>query len=374
MKKRKEGAQGGTTAPEEDAGNLSLELEEVDVPAIIRHIQERVEQRRHQGVYRDLPIMDLEQEWTGGGDAEIGVDPLHELIFRIQMARQVAEVTSDYPIGARPSLLGPTILATKKVIRRIMTPYMDAVFAKQREFNAQCLRSMEALSQMIIREREHSYHGGLDRYESWVELGLAEEGGELLREAAKRFEAGRRIACIECGTGDFLAAAGQEGREAHGIEEDTRLVKIGQERDLKVIQARALDYLEAQPLGSMQAVFIRDLGERVDTRDLLWTISALADRVEEGGQVLILNHHPRSVLGVEEAFADPTLLRLVHPDTMQELFRRSGFSEVGVSTLGEFTPEEKEAWKGKLDGVALESGDLADLLFAPRRYLLEARR
>jgi hypothetical protein len=373
MKKRNL-AQGGTTAPEEDAGNLSLELEEVDVPSIMRHIQERVEQRRQQGVYRDLPIMDLEQEWTGGGDAEIGVDPLHELIFRIQMARQVAEVTSDYPIGARPSILGPMILATKKVIRRIMTPYMDAVFAKQREFNAQCLRSMEALSQMIIREREHSYHGGLDRYESWVELGFAEDEGELLREAAKRFEAGRHIACIECGTGDFLAAAAQEGRETHGIEEDTRLVKMVQERDLKVVQARALDYLEAQPLASMQAVFIKDLGERVDTRDLLWTISALADRVEEGGQVLVLNHHPRSVLGVEEAFADPTLLRLVHPETMQEIFRHSGFSEVQVSALDEFTPQEKKAWKGRLDGAALESGDLEDLLFAPRRYLLEARR
>ncbi|MEW6553642.1 MAG: hypothetical protein AB1384_05090 [Actinomycetota bacterium] len=373
MKKR-DLAQEPAAAPEEGAGNLSLELEGVDVPSIMRHIQERVEQRREQGVYRDLPIMDLEQEWTGGGDAEIGVDPLHELIFRIQMARQVAEVTSDYPIGARPSLLGAVILAVKKVIRRIMTPYMDAVFAKQREFNAQCLRSMEALSQMIIREREHSYHGGLDRYESWVELGFAQDEEELLREAARRFDAGRHITCIECGTGDFLAAAAKEGREAHGIEEDTRLVQMVQEKDLRVVQARALDYLEAQPLASLQAVFLRDLGERVDTRDLLWTISALADRVEGGGQVLVLNHHPRSVLGTEEAFCDPTLLRMVHPETMRELFLRSGFSAVEVSTLGDFGPQEIEEWKSRLEGAHLESGDLADLLFSPRRYLLEARR
>jgi len=80
------------------------------------------------------------------------------------------------------------------------------------------------------------------------------------------------------------------------------------------------------------------------------------------------------VLGVEEAFGDPTLLRLVHPETMRGLFERAGFREVEVSVTGEFTQAEKKGWKKKLGGVAIESGDLAELLFAPRRYLLKARR
>jgi hypothetical protein len=360
--------------PGQGTDDLSLDLEEVDVKAVMKRIEERAAERSQQDAYRELPLDALEEEWTGGGEADISVDPLHELIFLIQLARQNAVVTSDYPIGARPGPLGPIILVTKKAIRRIMTPYMDSVFAKQRDFNAQCLRSMEALSQMIYREREHSYHGGLDRYESWVELGFAADEEELLREAARRFEPGRRIVHIDCGMGDFLAAAKEEGREAYGVEEDERLVKLGQEKNLKILHARTLDYLEAQPLASMQAVFIADLGERCDTRDLLWTVSALADRMEKDGKVLILNHSPRSVLGVEEAFADPTLLRLVHPETMEGLFRRSGFSEVEVSMADDFSQAERKAWQKKLGGAALESGDPSELLFAPRRYLLEARR
>ena len=62
-----------------------------------------------------------------------------------------------------------------------MTPYMDALFAKQREFNAQTLRSMETFLEMIKRERERSYHGGLDRYTAWVEMGFKEDIGDLLR-------------------------------------------------------------------------------------------------------------------------------------------------------------------------------------------------
>ena len=96
--------------------------------------------------------------------------------------------------------------------------------------------------------------------------------------------------------------------------------------------------------------------------------------LEGEGTVVAFNHHPRSVLGVEEAFADPTLLRLVHPETMRGLFERAGFREVEVTPAGEFSQAEKKEWEKKLGSAAVESGDLAELLFAPRRYLLEARR
>jgi hypothetical protein len=159
------------------------------------------------------------------------------------------------------------------------------------------------------------------------------------------------------------------------VDEDARLIKIGQDKDLKILQAQTMDYLESQPLESLKAVFIQDMGERGDTSELLWMVTALADRMERDGKVVVLNHHPRSVLGVEEAFADPTLLRLVHHETMEGLFRQVGFREVMITIAGEFSPDEIKAWKEKMGGGQdLESGELAALLFAPRHYLLEARR
>lgn len=356
------------------AENLALDLEEIDVGEIMRAIEERVEKRRAEGVYRDLPLLELEDERTGGGEAEASLDPLHELIFLVQLARQYAEVTSHYPIGSKRSVVGPLIVLAKKAMRRFMTPYMDALFAKQREFNAQCLRSMETFLEMIKRERERSYHGGLDRYTAWVELGFAEDDEELLREAARRFPEGEVVVHLSSGTGGFLAAARVEGRKAVGVEDDARLVRMAQERDLKVTAARPMDFLDSLPPESLRAVFLKELGERDDSRELVWTVTALADRMERDGRVVVLNHHPHSVLGVEEAFEDPTLLRFVHPDTLRALFLHAGFREVEVTAAGHYGEREVEEWRKKLEGVLEKGEGMAELLFGPRRYLLEARR
>ncbi len=214
----------------------------------------------------------------------------------------------------------------------------------------------------------------MDRYYAWVELGLGEEARGHLAEAARRFPEDVEILNLWCGRGEFLEAAREEGRKALGVEEDSRLVRICQEKNLRVQHASSLDYLEAVPVDSLPAVFLRDLGERGSLGDLLWVLSALASRVEKTGSVVILNHYPRSVLGTEEAFADPSLERLVHPETMRAFLHNAGFREVEVTFLDQFDGEERRAWLERLGGEGLELQDLEEALFAPRRYLVQARR
>lgn len=357
----------------EDVLHIPADLEGVDVHRIMEEIQKRVEERREAGVYRDLPLADLDKMRLGDrGEVSIQ-DPLHEIIFNVELARHFAVVSSYYPIGARRTPLGPFILLAKKVLRRFMTPYMDAVFEKQRRFNAQVLQALEVFREIIERERERSYRSGVDRYYAWVELGLGETADDCLEEAATRFPPGRKIVNLWCGKGDFLEAAVRKGQEALGVEEDPRLVRICQERKLRVREASPLDFLEAAPADSLSAVFLQDLGERGRLENLLWVLGALASRLEKDGLVVILNHHPRSVLGTEEAFIDPSLERLVHPETMRAFIHRAGFREVEVSFLGFFGEEEKKAWLDKLEG-GLDLQRLGEALFAPRRYLVQARR
>jgi hypothetical protein len=136
-----------------------------------------------------------------------------------------------------------------------------------------------------------------------------------------------------------------------------------------------MDYLDAVPPDSLPAVFVRDMGERGDMKDLLWMVSALADKMEREGEVVALNHNPRSAWGVEEAFQDPSLLRMVHPETLRGLFLQAGFKEVEIEMVGEFSGEEKEKVAAAAGGwPELEYGDLDELLFAPRRFMLQARR
>ncbi len=357
----------------QEAVSIPADLEGVDVHRIMEDIRKRVEERRSSGMYRELPLEELDKMRLGERGEVTIQDPLHEIVFNVEMARHFAVVSSYYPIGARRTPLGPFILLAKKVIRRFMTPYMDAVFEKQRQFNAQVLRALEVFKEVVERERERGYRSGVDRYHAWVELGLGEESGEHLREAARRFPQESEILHLWCGKGDFLEAAGSEGRLALGVEEDPRLVRVCQDRKLRVRHASPLDYLEAVPVDSLPAVFLQDLGERGSLEDMLWVMGALASRVEKDGSVVVLNHHPRSLLGTEEAFADPSLERLVHPETMQAFLRHAGFREVEVTFLDHFREEEKKAWTERLGG-SLDLQEVGEALFAPRRYLVQARR
>ncbi len=367
--------EGGDKAFEiQEAVEIPADLEEVDVRRIMEDIKKRVEERKRAGLYRELPLPELEKlrmEKQGG----VGIqDPLHEIIFNTELAREFAVVSSYYPIGARRTPLGPFILLAKKVIRRFMTPYMDAVFEKQRRFNAQVLKALEIFREIIERERERGYRSGVDRYYAWVELGLGEEARGHLAEAARRFPEDVEILNLWCGRGEFLEAAREEGRKALGVEEDSRLVRICQEKNLRVQHASSLDYLEAVPMNSLTAVFLQDLGERGSLGDLLWLVNALASRMVKSGVVVILNHYPQSVLGTEEAFKDPSLERILHPETLQALLHNAGFNEVEVSYLDHFTDKEKLDWLEKLGGNDLVLQDLPQVLFAPRRYLIKACR
>ena len=256
-----------------------------------------------------------------------------------------------------------------------MTPYMDAVFSKQRQFNAQCMRSLEALLDMITKERERSYRGGLDRYAAWVEMGLKEELDSLQEEVLEQLPPDRSIIELGCGMGEFLVMAREKGREVLGVEEDPRLVRLCQENNARVVHSNVLDYLDAMSSKSMDAVFVMDMGERGSMQELLWMVTALADKIEREGILVALNHNPRSAWGVEEAFLDPSMLRMVHPETLDNLLRQAGFSEVEVNMVGEYSEDDLKKARAALGGLAeLNQGDIADLLFAPSRYIVRARR
>ncbi len=367
--------------PREPRDVLSLP-DDAGLQAAMAEIEARVARRREEGIYRDLEIQDLERERLGEAKVidldpvhDLFTDPLQELSFMLQFARQFSDINTYYPIGARPGPLKPFILLAKRVIRRFMTPYMEVVFAKQRAFNEKLVRSLEAMVELLRTERERDYRGGVDRYAAWVEMGLRRQDDGLLEEAARRFEPQRQVIDLYAGTGDFLAACAREGRKALGVEDDSRLVSMCQERFLKVQHVHPLDFLKSCPVESLPGVFMQDLGERDDTRELLWTVNALADKVEKGGKVAVLNHHPASFLGVEEAFRDPTVLRLVHPDTMRALFLAAGFREAAVEAVdGRQGGEEGTRPEGAEVPAGEGAAALAQALRGPRYYLLEARR
>ncbi len=313
-----------------------LEIEDggIDVERIMARINERVEQRQASGIYEESAIASLMREVPPEGADTSLSDPLHELNFVVRMASLHSQVTSEFPMGSRRKVIGPMIVFTKRVIRKLLRTYVDAVFNQQNEFNAQMVRSMQLLEQTILERRER-VGAETDRSLSYrlqgEDAALTES---LLAPVVELFKGEESVLDLFSGRGDFLRAARSAGLEASGIESDEELVRRCQEEDLRVTEADPFLVLGTAPEDSFPAVFSADLGERMEAGEMAWMIGALGFAIKRGGLLAIFNHNPADPEGRAALLRDLATKRLVYPETLRSLLEAAGFSQMRVISLG----------------------------------------
>ncbi len=358
---------------------IRIESDELDVRSIMENIQRRVDSYLDAPQYLELSPEELEE--GGFPEGEFYADPLHELSAAIQFARTFSEVTGDYSVATRKPLIGPLVILIKRILRRFMRIYMDAVFVQQREFNRQMLEALEKLEELILRERALLYPGGLDRaafYRRW-----GEDFGEAvarLESIVELFPPDREILNPFSGRGEFLQACADRGRKARGVEGDEKLVAECLERGLPVLNLDAFVFLEKALASSLEAIFVYGLGERMRPLQLRYAVNLLVDKMAKGGLLVLLNHLPTSIFGSEVAYRDPTILRLVHPQAMVFLLEEAGFAGVQWRPF-ECPEEDRESEMEELRELAerLEKtrprlGTALRELISPSLYLVQARR
>lgn len=367
--------------PEESSEIIKIDADGVDVKEVMKRIDERIASRPSAPEYKEESIEELEQRGREVDRGKALSDPLQELTMDLQFARAYAEVTSDYPTGSNRKVIGPIIVLVKKVTRKLMRPYINAVFEQQREFNRQMLQIIENMNDLILRDRARSHPGQADR------LAFSERWGPdfdllagQLKPVAALFEGAEWVVELGAGRGMFLRAALDSGLEAVGVEKDVSLAADCQERGLPVLCVDPLVYLEQVEPASVPAVFAYGLGERCAAHELHYLVNQLADHLAKQGKAVFLNHRPVSFFGGEAAFRDPSVERLVHPETLVFLLEKAGFSEVKSYpfTLDqEDRAKEIEAVRKTLKKLDKEAPGIAaawEDFVAPPYYIVEARR
>ncbi len=356
--------------------------EEIDVKEIMSRIDRRISSRAGAPEYVEEPLEELDRKGRRVEKSEMFRGPMQELALSLQFARTYAEVTADYAIGSRRKVVGPLIALVKRVMRKLMRPYMEAVFQQQREFNRQLLQIVEQLNQLILRDRARSHPGQVNRLEFLERWGPDFDGSvEMLGEAASLFRGFSGLVELGAGRGEFLEAARRAGIEATGIEGDPDLAAACQERGLSVILADPLDYLEQAPPKSIPAVFARELGERGAAQDLHYALTLMAGRLEKGALAVFINRRPTSFFGAEAAFRDPTVMRLIHPETLVFLLKQAGFAGAdfrpypgGEEGKAQQAREAAAKALAELEKDAPGIGAAWEEFTAPALYLVEARR
>jgi len=364
------------------AEDIRIGDDELDVKEIMDRIDRRIASRAGAPEYTEESLEELDRKGRRVEKSEMFRGPMQELALSLQFARTYAEVTADYAIGSQRKVVGPLIALVKRVMRKLMRPYMEAVFQQQREFNRQLLQIVEQLNQLILRDRARNHPGQVDRREFLKRWGPDfEREVENLGEVASLFQGGPEVVELGAGRGEFLEAARRVGLDAVGVEGDADLAAACQEKGLAVVLADPLEYLEQAPPKSIPAVFARELGERGPAQDLHYALTLLAGRLERGAPALFLNRRPSSFFGSEAAFRDPTVVRLVHPETMVFLLKQAGFAEASFRPYpgreDEGVRKAREAAAkalAKLEKEAPGIGAAWEEFAAPSLYLVEARR
>jgi hypothetical protein len=359
---------------------ISIGADGIDVARVMERLQERIRSQVAAPEYQELSMEELEKRWELV-EEELRGDPIQELSMAIQFAKTYADVSSAYMVASRKKVIGPLVVLVKRVVRKLLKPYLDAVFSQQNEFNRQLVEVLENLKELVLAERSLEYPGKLDRlafYQRWGED--FDRVVERLRPVAEIFSADDEIVNLFAGRGEFLQACRETGRKAEGVEGETGLVKYMQERQLRAIHLDPLVFMEQAPFESLSAVFVMGLGERMSHQELRYAVNLLGDKMGRDGRLLILNHHPRTFFGGEAAYRDPTVLRLVHPEAMSFLLESAGFARVEFSPFGQRGDrEEKERRKLKRQLEQMESewpgiSRAMSESLEPPFYLVEARR
>ncbi|MDX2171003.1 MAG: class I SAM-dependent methyltransferase, partial [Deltaproteobacteria bacterium] len=180
--------------------------------------------------------------------------------------------------------------------------------------------------------------------DAWM-VAAAFRGDEAeLRERQRRyvplFAGRRRVVDLGCGRGEFLDLLREAGVQARGVDADLDMALWCQEKGLEVTCADALTVLEQLEPGSLDGVFCAQVVEHLPTADMLRLLELAARALEPGGLLVVETLNPESLLVLYRWFwADLTHQRLVHPESLRQLFAALGLHDVRV----EFVPPPEGA-------------------------------
>jgi SAM-dependent methyltransferase len=165
---------------------------------------------------------------------------------------------------------------------------------------------------------------------------------------------------IGCGRGEFLALLKERGVHARGIDVNESMVEVCRQKGLDASKADALDYLRAQPSGSLGGLLAAQVVEHLDPAYLTNLLDAAYAALRPGAPIVLETINPACWFAFFESYVrDITHVRPLHPDTLKFLLQASGFGGVEIRYQAPY-PEHH-----KLQRVAAAAlGDASETLNA----------
>lgn len=134
------------------------------------------------------------------------------------------------------------------------------------------------------------------------------------------------VADLGCGRGEWLELLGEWGVSATGVDLNAPNVEGMRARGLDVHHADALEWLQAQPEGSLAAVTSFHVIEHLPFGVLLRMVQEARRVLVPGGRLIMETPNPENVIVATQTFwLDPTHVRPLPPALLEVVVRDAGF-------------------------------------------------
>jgi hypothetical protein len=299
----------------------------VDIHKLAAEIEAEVRARRAAGEYPPGFERDLDRLFDRFAPPEVSTD------FDAALERAEDHVVVDpvIPVASNNPALG----IVKRVVAKLIGWY-HVWLAQQMSALATAINTALRLLGRRVTELEHQTQDAARARRAGARLPAVRDDSLWTTTVvdALRARAGR-VAVIECGDGDLLAALAAAGVDAYGVESRSEVADKALAKGLEVRIDDSAAHLHAVGAGGLGALVLRGIVERVPLGELLLLVDAAAAKLASGGTLVVCSM-TRDAWGGRTTAAEADLVtgHPLHPETWRTVLPEQGFVDVSVLDAG----------------------------------------
>lgn len=343
----------------------------------------------------------------------------------------IYQLRTHWTVVSHRKWIGDLIVFGKKVVRKFLKWYIDPIAEQQTKINGSFTASINALcnneivteAQFVqIQEQfksiENKYDEKLNELENHYQIKLQEMQENYLNalEAFKikniaqsyetinylnfeeyfrgdeqkikknqavyvpYFEGKNTVLDLGCGRGEFLELLQEKNIPAIGVDTYEVFVEQCRNKNLTVIHADAIAYLEQQKDNSLGGIFTAQLVEHLSISNVVSLCNLAYQKLENDGYIIIETPNPSCMSTYLNSFyLDPTHTKPLHPKTLEFFLCEAGFKNIEIV----YTEQSKIAYRlPLLNGAEIinleEFNDginfLSDIVFGSQDYAIIAKK
>ena len=300
----------------------------VDIHKLAAEIEAEVRARRAAGEYPPGFERELDELFDRFAPPEVSND----FEGALERAEDLVIVDPVIPVASRSPVLG----IVKRSVAKLIGWY-HVWLAQQLSGLATAINTALRLLGARVTDLEHATSDAARARTAGLRVAATRDDTlwtGAVRDAL-RSTAGR-VALLECGDGELLAAMTAAGVDGYGVEPHATLADAARARGLDVRVDDGAAHLHAVGAGTLGGLVLRGVVERSPLGELLLLVDAAAAKLAIGGTLVVCSLTQAGWgTGATAAEADLVAGHPLNPDTWRTVLPEQGFADVRVHDAGD---------------------------------------